>query len=114
MTGWRIGWVCSRAALVQVIGQLKTNTDSVIFQAVQWAAIEALNGGEEETRAANAVYLRRHRLVADTLNKLGWNIKPPRATLYVWAPVREGYDSIRCAGHALGEVGGNARPGVGF
>jgi LL-diaminopimelate aminotransferase len=99
---------------VGLIGQLKTNIDSGIFQAVQWAAIEALNGGEAETRAACEVYARRHRLVADTLNALGWSIKPPRATFYVWAPVPSGYDSIRFAGHVLDEVGVNITPGVGF
>jgi LL-diaminopimelate aminotransferase len=114
MTGWRIGWVCGRADLVGLIGQLKTNIDSGIFQAVQWAAIEALNGGEEETHAANEIYARRHRLVADTLNSLGWSIKPPRATFYVWAPVPEGYDSIGFAGHVLDQLGVNITPGVGF
>ncbi|GAC1509944.1 MAG: LL-diaminopimelate aminotransferase [Candidatus Dormibacteraceae bacterium] len=114
MTGWRIGWVCGRADLVGLIGQLKTNIDSGIFQAVQWAAIEALNGGERETRAACDVYERRHKLVATTLNELGWNIKPPRATFYVWAPVPPGYDSIGFAGHVLDEVGVNITPGVGF
>jgi len=114
MTGWRIGWVCGRADLVALIGQLKTNIDSGIFQAIQWAAIEALNGGEDETRAACEVYARRHRLVANTLNSLGWSIKPPRATFYVWAPVPSGYDSIRFAGHVLDEVGVNITPGVGF
>jgi LL-diaminopimelate aminotransferase len=114
MTGWRIGWVCGRADLVRLIGQLKTNIDSGIFQAVQWAAIEALNGGEDETRAACEVYERRHRLVADTLNSLGWSIKPPRATFYVWAPVPPGYDSIGFAGHVLDEVAVNITPGVGF
>ena len=114
MTGWRIGWVCGRADLVGLIGQLKTNIDSGIFQAVQWAAIEALNGGEEETRAACEIYARRHRLVADTLNSLGWKIKPPRATFYVWAQVPAGYDSIGFAGHVLDQVGVNITPGVGF
>ena len=114
MTGWRLGWVCGRADLVALIGQLKTNIDSGIFQAVQWAGIEALNGGEEETRAACEVYARRHRLVADTLNSLGWKITPPRATFYVWAPVPEGYDSIGFASHVLDEVGVNITPGVGF
>ena len=114
MTGWRVGWVCGRADLVGLIGQLKTNIDSGIFQAVQWAAIEALNGGEQETRAANDVYAKRHRLVANTLNELGWNIKPPRATFYVWAPVPDGYDSIGFASHVLDEVGVNITPGVGF
>jgi LL-diaminopimelate aminotransferase len=114
MTGWRIGWVCGRADLVGLIGQLKTNIDSGIFQAVQWAAIEALNGGDQETRAACDVYARRHRLVADTLNDLGWKIKPPRATFYVWAPVPKGYDSIGFASHVLDEIGVNITPGVGF
>ena len=114
MTGWRIGWVCGRADLIATIGQLKTNIDSGIFQAVQWAAIEALNGGEEETRAACDVYERRHRRVADTLNSLGWSIKPPRATFYVWAPVPKGFDSISFAGHVLDQVGVNITPGVGF
>ena len=114
MTGWRIGWVCGRADLVGLIGQLKTNIDSGIFQAVQWAAIEALNGGEEETRAACEIYARRHRLVANTLNSLGWKIKPPRATFYVWAPVPAGYDSIGFASHVLDQVGVNITPGVGF
>jgi LL-diaminopimelate aminotransferase len=114
MTGWRIGWVCGRADLIGLIGQLKTNIDSGIFQAVQWAAIEALNGGEEETRVACEIYARRHRLVADTLNSLGWKIKPPRATFYVWAPVPAGYDSIGFAGHVLDQVGVNITPGVGF
>jgi LL-diaminopimelate aminotransferase len=114
MTGWRIGWACGRADLVDLIGQLKTNIDSGIFQAVQWAAIEALNGGEEETKAACAVYARRHRTVAETLNSLGWSIKPPRATFYVWAPVPDGYDSIGFASHVLDQVGVNITPGVGF
>ena len=114
MTGWRIGWVCGRADLVGLIGQLKTNIDSGIFQAVQWAAIEALNGGDQDTREANKVYARRHRLVTDTLNDLGWNLKPPRATFYVWAPVPAGYDSIGFASHVLNEVGVNITPGVGF
>jgi LL-diaminopimelate aminotransferase len=114
MTGWRVGWVCGRADLIALMGQLKTNIDSGIFQAVQWAAVEALNGGEEETRAANGVYLRRHRRVADTLNAIGWSIKPPRATFYVWAPVPKGYDSIGFAGRVLDQVGVNITPGVGF
>ena len=114
MTGWRIGWVCGRPDLINLIGQLKTNIDSGIFQAVQWAAIEAMNGGEEETRAACAVYARRHRVVADTLNGLGWKIKPPLATFYVWAPVPAGYDSIGFASRVLDEVGVNITPGVGF
>jgi LL-diaminopimelate aminotransferase len=114
MTGWRLGWICGNAELVKVAGQLKTNIDSGIFQAVQWAAIEALRGGESETEAANRVYARRHRKVVDTLNALGWKLEPPRATFYVWAPVPQGYDSIGFATLVLDQAGVNITPGVGF
>lgn len=114
MTGWRLGWICGNAGLIQAIGQLKTNIDSGIFQAVQIAAIEALRGGEAETERANEVYLRRHRRVAEVFNGLGWNVKPPKATFYVWAPVPPGYTSISFATHVLDQVGVNITPGVGF
>src|SRR5260370_22844743 len=110
MTGWRIGWVCGRPDLVNLIGQLKTNIDSGIFQAVQWAAIEAMSGGDEETRAACAVYARRHHNVADTLHSIGWSVKPPRPTFYVWASVAERYDSIGFSSHVLHQVGVNITP----
>ena len=114
MTGWRLGWIAGNSDLIKLLGQLKTNIDSGIFQAVQWAAIEALNGGEEETRRANDIYYRRHVKVADALNAAGWDIKPPQATFYVWAPVPKGYDSIRFAGHVLDQAGVVITPGVGF
>jgi LL-diaminopimelate aminotransferase len=114
MTGWRIGWIAGNASLIKTLGQLKTNIDSGIFQAVQWAAIEALRGGEGDTLAANEIYYRRHLRVAAVFNRLGWNVTPPRATFYVWAPVPNGYDSISFAGHVLDQVGVNITPGVGF
>jgi LL-diaminopimelate aminotransferase len=114
MTGWRVGWIAGDAALIAALGQLKTNIDSGIFQAVQWAAIEALRGGEGDTQAANEVYYRRHLRVAEVFNGLGWKVTPPKATFYVWAPVPPGYDSISFAGHVLDQVGVNITPGVGF
>ncbi len=114
MTGWRLGWIAGNASLIKAMGQLKTNIDSGIFQAVQWAAIEALRGGEADTKAANEIYYRRHLRVADVFRGLGWNVKPARATFYVWAPVPKGYDSISFAGHVLDQVGVNITPGVGF
>ena len=114
MTGWRLGWICGRPELVKIVGQLKTNMDSGIFQAVQWAAIEALTGGEEETDAACEVYLRRHRAIVEALNELGWQLRVPRATFYQWAPVPDGYDSIGFANRVLDEAAVNITPGVGF
>src|SRR5438552_13187612 len=73
-----------------------------------------MNWEEDDTNAAASVNARMHRLVADTLNSLGWNIKPPRATFYVWAEVPKGYDSIGFASHVLDQIGVNITPGVGF
>jgi LL-diaminopimelate aminotransferase len=114
MTGWRLGWLAGRADVIDLVGQLKTNVDSGIFQAVQLAGIAALNGPEDETRAANEIYARRHRKVADVLNSLGWQIEPPQATFYVWAPVPPGQDSIGFAAAVLDQVGVVITPGVGF
>jgi LL-diaminopimelate aminotransferase len=114
MTGWRLGWLCGRADVVDLVGQLKTNIDSGIFQAVQLAAVEALEGGDAETQAANGIYLARHQKVADALNAIGWDVKPPEATFYVWAPVPPGTDSISFAEHVLDEAGVVITPGVGF
>jgi LL-diaminopimelate aminotransferase len=114
MTGWRLGWVCGRSDLIGLLGQLKTNIDSGIFQAVQWAAIEALRGGDDDTQEANRIYARRHRIVVEALNSLGWQLEVPRATFYVWAPVPRGFDSISFAAHVLDAAAVNITPGVGF
>ena len=114
MTGWRLGWICGNAAVVDLVGQLKTNIDSGIFQAVQVAGIEALEGGESETDGFNEIYAARHRKVASALNAIGWDLRPPAATFYVWAPVPAGFDSIGFAQHVLDEAGVVITPGVGF
>jgi LL-diaminopimelate aminotransferase len=114
MTGWRLGWLCGRADVIDLVGQLKTNIDSGIFQAVQLAGIEALDGGEEETRAANQIYAARHRKVVDVLNSLGWDLEPPAATFYIWAPVPPAMDSIGFAQRVLDDAGVVITPGVGF
>jgi LL-diaminopimelate aminotransferase len=114
MTGWRLGWLAGRADVVQLVAQLKTNIDSGIFQAIQHAAVEAIEGGEEATRTACEIYARRHRKVVDVLNSLGWRLEPPAATFYVWAPVPPGLDSIGFATAVLDQVGVSITPGVGF
>lgn len=114
MTGWRLGWVCGNPSLVGLIARLKTNLDSGIFLPVQRAAVEALRGGEAETRAACEVFHRRHLKVAETLRSLGLEVQAPRAALYQWVPVPAGYDSIGFAARVLDEAAVNITPGVGF
>jgi LL-diaminopimelate aminotransferase len=114
MTGWRVGWICGRADLIAALGQVKTNIDSGIFQPVQLAAVEALKGGDGDTRATCAVIEARHHRVVNCLNQLGWNLQVPKATFYIWAPVPNGYDSIGFAAHVLDQAGVTITPGVGF
>jgi len=114
MTGWRIGWVCGNAALIAALAQLKTNLDSGIFQAVQWAGIEALEGDQAPLQQAVATYQERRDLLIDGLAKAGWQIPKPAATFYVWARVPTQESSMAFASRVLEAAHVVVTPGVGF
>lgn len=114
MTGWRVGMCVGNAEVVRLLGQVKTNVDSGVFQAVQIAAIAAMEEPAEELQRRNGVLRRRHVMVRDALAAIGVEVSLPRASFYLWAPVPAGFDSIGFAAHVLDEVGVNVTPGVGF
>jgi len=114
MTGWRIGMVVGNAALINALKILKSNLDSGIPQAIQYAAIEALTGPQDCIQKHNAIYQRRRDLVIDMLNSIGLKAKPPKASLYIWAKVPKGYTSIELANELLDKVGVVVTPGVGY
>jgi LL-diaminopimelate aminotransferase len=114
MTGWRVAMCVGNSEVVKLLGQVKTNVDSGIFQAVQLAAIEAMTEPDAALQARNAVVRRRQVQVCDAFAAVGIDIPLPRATFYLWGRVPAGYDSISFAGHVLDEVGVNVTPGVGF
>ncbi len=114
MTGWRIGMVVGNATIVDALKRVKSNMDSGIPQAIQYAAIEALGGSQDCIQEHNAVYQRRRDLVVDMLNNLGIEAKPPKASLYVWAKVPEGYNSVDFASDLLEQVGVVVTPGIGY
>ncbi len=114
MTGWRIGWVCGNAALVAALAQLKTNLDSGIFQAVQWAGIEALEGDQAPLQQAVATYQQRRDLLIDGLAKAGWQVPKPAATFYVWARIPTQEPSMAFASRVLETAHVVVTPGVGF
>jgi LL-diaminopimelate aminotransferase len=94
MTGWRCAVVVGNAEAIHTYWRLKTNIDSGLFEAVQLAAIAALEPeADAEVASMNELYVRRRDLVCDALRKIGVDVRPPRATIYVWAPVPEGFDS---------------------
>lgn len=114
MTGWRIGWVAGSAEAIRALGVVKTNLDSGQFTAIQRAAIAALEGPEEHLDRLRAIYQQRRDLVVGALNGLGWSLKPPAGSCYVWVPVPDGYSSTSFADRLLDEVGVFVAPGSGY
>jgi LL-diaminopimelate aminotransferase len=112
MTGWRTAAVVGNAEAVTAFWRLKTNIDSGMFEAVQLAAIAALDAGPPEEM--RAIYERRRDLVCDALREIGVDVTPPRGTIYVWAPVPEGHTSVSYCELVLEESGVVVSPGSAY
>jgi LL-diaminopimelate aminotransferase len=114
MAGWRIGMVAGNAEMIDALKRIKSNIDSGIPQAIQYAAIEALSSSQDCIAKNNTIYQRRRDLIIDILDDIGLLAKPPKASLYIWAKVPEGYTSLEFAGDLLDKVGVVVVPGVGY
>lgn len=114
MTGWRIGWICGNPDIVKGIATVKNNYDSGVFGAIQEAAIAALTGPQDCVEKMRRLYKERRDALVDGLVKLGWNVKKPSATFYVWANVPKGYTSSQTVSKLLDEAGIVCTPGNGL
>ena len=114
MTGWRVGMAVGNAEMIDALMVVKSNLDSGIPQAIQYMGIEALNSPIESTEERNAVYQRRRDLVVSTLHNIGLHVDPPKASLYVWARVPDGYTSAQVTTMLLGERDIVVTPGTGY
>lgn len=114
MTGWRVGMVVGNRVMIDALKRLKSNLDSGIPQAIQQAAIAALTGPQDCIRAHNEIYQRRRDLIIEVLNNIGLKAYPPKASLYIWAKVPEGYTSMEFATDLLDKVGVAVTPGIGY
>ncbi|HUO06034.1 MAG TPA: LL-diaminopimelate aminotransferase [Candidatus Binataceae bacterium] len=115
MTGWRVGFAIGNAQLIAGLGKVKTNVDSGVFQAVQEAAITALEGGDGDKLAEYcAIYKERRDLLCGALRGIGLDCSIPRAAFYIWATVPRGYTSASFAERVLKEAGVVITPGSGF
>ena len=123
MTGWRCAAIVGNAEAIALYWRLKSNIDSGNFEAVQLAGAAALQPAvEPEVKAMNAVYQRRRDLVCDALAEAGVQVTRPTGTIYVWAPVPEGFESAAAyCEHVLEEAavvispgGAYGRSGEGF
>jgi len=93
---------------------VKSNIDSGIFQAVQFAGIIALESDQAHIDELNQMYQRRRDVLVDGLNDLGWKVEKPKATFYVWIPVPPGYTSNELTKSLLEKADIVTTPGVGF
>jgi LL-diaminopimelate aminotransferase len=114
MTGWRIGWAAGNDEIIGGLGRIKSNIDSGIFEAIQVAGIEALEGDQQCLTDMRTIYTERRNVLVDGLKKLGINATAPKATFYVWFAVPSGYTSATFAGLLLEKAGIVATPGNGF
>ena len=114
MTGWRLGFAVGNKEAISVLSIIKTNIDSGVFKAIQEAGIEALTGPQDNIEKINQIYSQRRDIVINGLNKLGWNIKPTKATFYIWIPTLNKMSSIEFANLLLEKTGIIVTPGIGY
>ena len=107
-------WAAGKAEAIEVLGRYKSNVDSGAFQAIQYAGIEALEGPQDCVEAMQALYQERRDLALAWLTRLGWKVKPPRATFYLWVPVPKGHTSTSFAELILEKAGVVITPGSGY
>lgn len=114
MTGWRVGFAIGGEPMISALKQVKANTDSGIFTAIQFAAKTALDQYDDLTPPIRALYKERRDAFVGALRKLGWDVPSPEATFYVWIPCPKGYSSTELCGRLLEEANVVTTPGLGF
>ncbi len=114
MTGWRVGWACGNTALVSALAKVKSNIDSGIFSALQYAGIAALTGPQEHVTDMCRLYQERRDVLVQGLRSLGWVVESPKATFYIWVKIPRKMDSIKFAALILEKTDIVVTPGLGF
>ncbi|MEW6585312.1 MAG: LL-diaminopimelate aminotransferase [Nitrospirota bacterium] len=114
MTGWRIGFAVGNKDVLAGLGKVKTNLDSGVFQAIQEAAIAALDTDDNILSGIRKTYRERRDALCGGLEKLGMDLRKPDATFYVWAKAPSEFGSMGFVAHMLSKSGVLATPGNGF
>lgn len=117
MPGWRVGFMVGNTTLVSALTKIKSYLDYGMFTPIQVAAIEALEGDQQCVRDISAMYQSRRDVLCDGLNAIGWQITPPKATMFVWAKIPEQYQhlgSIEFTKKLINDAKVGVSPGIGF
>lgn len=94
MAGWRVGFCLGNPKMIKALARIKSYLDYGIFQPIQIASIIALRECEEDVQKICSIYQRRRDLLVDGLNAAGWPVEKPKASMFVWAPIPEGFRGI--------------------
>ncbi|MDR9497659.1 MAG: alanine transaminase [Hydrogenovibrio sp.] len=117
MPGWRVGFMVGNPELVHALKRMKSYLDYGTFTPIQVAAIAALEGPQDCVQEICDMYLSRRDVLCQGLNGLGWDVTPPKATMFVWAPIPEAYKemgSLEFSKKLLSEAKVAVSPGIGF
>jgi alanine-synthesizing transaminase len=117
MPGWRVGFAVGNREMIAALGRLKSYFDYGMFAPVQVAAIAALNGPQECVGEIVEMYRQRRNVLVEGLNRAGWPVEKPKATMFVWAPIPEPFramGSLEFSKFLLREAKVAVSPGVGF
>jgi alanine-synthesizing transaminase len=117
MAGWRMGFCLGRADVVDALAKLKSYLDYGTFQPIQIAAIVALREAADYPVEVNEIYLGRRDALISGLARAGWDVEPPRGTMFVWAPIpaeHAHHGSLEFALKLAREADVAVSPGVGF
>jgi alanine-synthesizing transaminase len=117
MAGWRLAFCCGNPRMIHALARIKSYLDYGVFQPIQIAGIIALESEQACVAEIVEVYRRRRDVLVDGLNKLGWSVPKPQGTMFVWAPLPEGFrgmGSLEFAKLLVEEAKVALSPGIGF
>jgi len=119
IAGWRIGWAAGNQQIIEALGQIKMNTDSGVFLAIQRAVTRMLtentNQTEKEIAQTREIYKRRQNIMVRGLSRIGFDPIVPDATCFIWLPLPRGWkSSLEFCEYLLTKLHIHTTPGVGF
>jgi alanine-synthesizing transaminase len=117
MAGWRIGFAVGNRQLIAALARVKSYLDYGAFTPVQAAAVAALNGPQDVVERNRNLYRARRDVLVDCFGRAGWDVPPPKASMFAWAPIPERFSSLGAlefSKRLLTEAKIAVAPGVGF
>ncbi|MDI6641911.1 MAG: LL-diaminopimelate aminotransferase [Elusimicrobiota bacterium] len=117
MAGWRVGFVVGNENIIKYLEKFKSFVDYGVPTFIQLSAVIALQGEKDCVKQTVEVYKTRRDKFITKLSKIGWEIKPPKATMYLWAKIPQKFKhlgSLRFSEMLIRETGIAVAPGIGF